>query len=351
MSNTTRIEGSTHEPNDKPKQKKMSGFFNKVAKALPGLAIGAGTMITVKAGTVALLATAPIWATLVATATTVAAASMALEHVKAVHAERKNAQGSWKSYFSFSAAKENICNKKTGCKALFNAAATLVGGAAVLAFDHFDVGDKIVDVLGIGETQSVVTDITPVGTVETTHGLDTVETTPEPEVTQEVVVPEPTPEPEAIEKVGVVEPISEPEVIEEIAIAEPSPLDDVSTLFDDVDTETILSQTLLASALNGDMQAVKDLAYFLFNGFQGLPQTPDLAAELYTIASEASNIQAQTDYAYIQYHGLVPEVITQDKEEALKTINELGRSWVGGASLLDSNAPLAKVTTAPRLKL
>ncbi len=59
-------------------------------------------------------------------------------------------------------------------------------------------------------------------------------------------------------------------------------------------------QAIFAAAEQGNPQALKDAAYYLFNGTQGLPQNQDLAIQLYEQAARAGNAQAIHDLAYIR---------------------------------------------------
>lgn len=51
-------------------------------------------------------------------------------------------------------------------------------------------------------------------------------------------------------------------------------------------------------------QATKDMAYFMFNGLEGVEKDAAGAVELFKQAAEMGNTQAQVDLAYIQYNGL-----------------------------------------------
>lgn len=99
-------------------------------------------------------------------------------------------------------------------------------------------------------------------------------------------------------------------------------------------------------------QGVKDLGYFLFNGFDGMPKDPCLAVQLLKEAAENGNIQAQVDLAYIEYHGNEAAGIAADPEAALEKMKELQtdkarwflEQWTGTAS--DTAAP-APASAAP----
>ncbi|MGZ9097967.1 MAG: hypothetical protein ACXW30_06710 [Micavibrio sp.] len=87
-------------------------------------------------------------------------------------------------------------------------------------------------------------------------------------------------------------------------------------------------------------QGVKDLGYFLFNGFDGMPKDPCLAVQLLKEAAEQGNIQAKVDLAYIEYHGNAAAGIEANKEAALEKMKELGSNkarwfveqWTGGGT-------------------
>ncbi len=297
------------EPVEPTETKSRRGIGKTILSALPGIAIGVGTVLTVKAA----LVTAPIWASVAAAAAALGVVTTKIEHVKNVHATRKaqaaagvEVNSRIKDYFNVKSYAKTATSKKTLLKASFNAAAVVVGGVIGNFVDFGIFADK--------------PDFEPV-------------VAPEP----------PLPEPAPIEET-VIETIVNQENIE-AAITPISVLDRVGEVLDSVTTETSTVSEAFAAAVTGDMQAQKDLAYFMFNGFEGVPMDKSLAAELFAGAADAGNVQAQTDVAYIQYHGLVQDVIPQDQAAALQTINELGRSWVGGEALLEKAAVTAKAVT------
>lgn len=99
-------------------------------------------------------------------------------------------------------------------------------------------------------------------------------------------------------------------------------------------------------------QGVKDLGYFLFNGFDGLPKDPCLAVQLLKEAAENGNIQAKVDLAYLEYHGNAAAGITADPDAALAKMKELGTAkarwfveqWTGTAP---ESASLETLSSAP----
>jgi hypothetical protein len=82
-----------------------------------------------------------------------------------------------------------------------------------------------------------------------------------------------------------------------------------------------MAQDTLERAMDGNAQAIKDMAYFLFNGFEGLEENTDLALELFNQAADMGNVQAQVDLAYIEYHGLAG--VEANPEQALETMQDL----------------------------
>ena len=106
-------------------------------------------------------------------------------------------------------------------------------------------------------------------------------------------------------------------------------------------------------------QGVKDLGYFLFNGFDGMPKDPCLAVQLLKEAAENGNIQAKVDLAYIEYHGNAAAGIAADQDAALAKMKELGTAkarwfveqWTGTSAdsvpASASPAPVSTPVTAP----
>lgn len=72
---------------------------------------------------------------------------------------------------------------------------------------------------------------------------------------------------------------------------------------------------LYNAAINGNAQAVKDLAFFLYNGIN-VEQDKALAYDLYTMAADMGNLQAKVDLTYIGYHGL-EDIVTPDQDAAI----------------------------------
>ena len=68
-------------------------------------------------------------------------------------------------------------------------------------------------------------------------------------------------------------------------------------------------------------QGVKDLGYYAFNGFDGVPKDANIALDLFQEAADAGNTQAKVDLLYAQYHGLGG--VAQDKLAALEAVRTL----------------------------
>jgi hypothetical protein len=83
----------------------------------------------------------------------------------------------------------------------------------------------------------------------------------------------------------------------------------------------------LSRAGNGSAQGVKDLGYFLFNGFDGVAENKELAVEFFKCAAEQGNVQAQVDLAYAQYHGLGTAAQPEQALNAMKEIGSKKAEW------------------------
>lgn len=136
-------------------------------------------------------------------------------------------------------------------------------------------------------------------------------TAPEP-VTDTVPVTEVAPEPEAA-------PLPDPEALTE-AIETNAASTLLASLGENTDMSALAAATL-ANALEGDAQSIKDMAYFLFNGFEGMDVDQTSAMTLFNEAAGMGNVQAQVDLAYIEYHGLAD--VTANPAEAMADMQEL----------------------------
>ena len=101
---------------------------------------------------------------------------------------------------------------------------------------------------------------------------------------------------------------------------------DAASNFKDWTGDSNLSEKAIASltrAETGSPQGVKDLGYFLFNGFGGVPENKGLAVEMFKCAATDGNVQAKVDFAYSMFHGLGQE---QNKDLAFDIMKEVKSS-------------------------
>jgi hypothetical protein len=200
--------------------------------------------------------------------------------------------------------------KKYTVKLTMNSVSAFVGlGGAELAVNYFGAGQEAITTIGEAIknapcVEDVPCDVDPV-----------VEVTPEPEP----------------------EPIIEPELV--------IPDDAYEKLAMLAKNENLTAQArdMIDAALNGQTWAIRDVGLGLINGQYGFDALGDLAghvsadswgAELLQDAAEAGDAKARVDMAYFQYTGM-NDFIPVDQDAALKTVEELDRSWLHGDSILD----------------
>ena len=170
-----------------------------------------------------------------------------------------------------------------------------------------------------------------------------VEVKPEPAVT---VAPEPAPE---------------QVIVAPVAVPCPTPMESFGAL---INGHTVSERVTDAIARAGSdnariaAQGAKDLAFFAFNGFDGVPKDATVAAGLFQQAAEAGNVQAKIDLLYMQFHGLGG--VTANPSAALSAMNDIGtpraemfvQQW-GGADKItervafDAKAILSGVKLCP----
>tara|TARA_R110002124_G_scaffold149220_1_gene315042 strand:+ start:186256 stop:187503 length:1248 start_codon:yes stop_codon:yes gene_type:complete len=206
--------------------------------------------------------------------------------------------------------------KKYTVKLGLNSVSALVGfGGAEMALNYFGVGQEAITTIGDTINNAPCVDDVPC------DSAPIVETAPEP-------TPEPTPEPE---------PIPEPELV--------IPEDAYEKLAMLAENENLSAQArnMIDAALNGQTWAIRDVGLGLINGQYGFDELGELAghvsgeswgAELLQDAAETGDAKARVDIAYFQYTGM-NEFIAIDQEAALKTVEELDRSWLHGESILE----------------
>lgn len=167
---------------------------------------------------------------------------------------------------------------------------------------------------------------------------------------QVVIAPEPVPEP-----------VVEEAVVVPVAPPCPTPMQSFATLIDGHNVSDRVTDAIArAESDNARVaaQGAKDLAFFAFNGFDGVPKDPSVAAGLFQQAAEAGNVQAKVDLLYMQYHGLGG--VTANPSAALSAMNDIGtpraemfvQQW-GGADKItervafDAKAILSGVKLCP----
>lgn len=141
----------------------------------------------------------------------------------------------------------------------------------------------------------------------------------------------------------------------------PTPMESFATLIDGQNvSERVMDAMARAGSENAAVaaQGTKDLAFFAFNGFDGVPQSDTVAAGLFQQAAEAGNIQAKIDLLYMQYHGLGG--VTANPAAALSAMNDIAtqraemfvQQWGGAEKItervaFDAKAILSGVKLCP----
>lgn len=141
----------------------------------------------------------------------------------------------------------------------------------------------------------------------------------------------------------------------------PTPMESFGNLIDGHNvSERVTDAMSRAASENAAVaaQGTKDLAFFAFNGFDGVPQSDTVAAGLFQQAADTGNVQAKIDLLYMQYHGLAG--ITAQPDAALSAMSDIAtpraemfvQQW-GGADKItervafDAKAILSGVKLCP----
>jgi hypothetical protein len=298
--------------------KKKYGWGKKALSITFNIAAGAAAAAAAKAIVAVPMAlmSAPAVATLLVSSIAVGAAMTVMCHAGQTYsAKKKGAEG------------PKFWTKQNRNTFLKSSGFALIGGALFMGF-----GDALMDKF-FGPS----TDATPAP----------VEVKPEPVVTAPI---EPVPEP-----------VIEEAVVAPIVAPCPTPMESFSTL---IDGHTVSDRVTDAIARAGSdnarvaAQGAKDLAFFAFNGFDGVPKDPSVAAGLFQQAAEAGNVQAKVDLLYMQYHGLGG--VTANPSAAISAMSDIGtpraemfvQQW-GGADKItervafDAKAILSGVKLCP----
>lgn len=265
-------ESTTANDNKKPR-KWCSIAFNMAA----GFGVTAAAKVAVT--TVATWASVPALGTLLASSLAVGLASTAWQR----HSMKKSGQ-----------KVDDYWNKQNMKRLAKNSGWALVGGALFLGLDAN--WDRL-----FGTTP----DTTPVATPTVTEPTVTEPPVapPVPENTQ--VTPTPTEPP-----VAVVHCPSAMERFQEL-IAGQAVSDRVTDAMNRAGSDDV---RLMA-------QGTKDLAYFAFNNFDGVPEAQAVALDLFRDAASNGNTQAKVDLLYIQYHGLAG--VEANREAAMAAMQDI----------------------------
>lgn len=141
-----------------------------------------------------------------------------------------------------------------------------------------------------------------------------------------VIMATPDPAPSVPELTTVTpEPAAETVIAAPIAVPCPTPMESFAALIDGQNVSDRVTDAIARAGSDNARiaaQGAKDLAFFAFNGFDGVPKDPTVAAGLFQQAAEAGNLQAKIDLLYMQYHGLGG--VTANPSAALSAMNDIG---------------------------
>lgn len=278
-------------PVEPPKVSKKA----KVLSAIFNMAAGATATMSAKALVTTAMMGCPPLAILLASSLAVGAVMTVACH-EGQRRKLKKENGGAPDCFSKQNMKELFCNKARGKTFLKSSLFALAGGALFLGFSEGIIQDGISKIFDWGTPAPV--DVTP--SAHAPVAAMPVEVTP----TVETIVPV-----EAI-------PVTPAPCV--------SPLEHLTdTLKDHVVSDRVQNALERAHSVNPHVaaQATKDLAYFAFNGLDGVPKDAGVALELFQKAAEAGNVQAKIDLLYMQFHGL--SGITANPQAAVEAMQEI----------------------------
>ncbi|HCS24077.1 MAG TPA: hypothetical protein DIW20_10055 [Rhodospirillaceae bacterium] len=309
----TAIGGTAQE--DTPKKK--YGWGKKALSITFNIAAGAAAAAAAKAVVAVPMAmmSAPAVATLLVSSFAVGAAMTVMCHAGQTYSAKKKGVEGPKFWTK---QNRNVFLKSSGF--------ALIGGALFMGFG--EVMDKF-----FAPTPDAAPAAAPV------------EIKPEPAI---IATPEPAP---VVEQV-----IAAP-----VPVPCPTPMESFSALIDGHSVSERVSDAIARAGSDNARvaaQGAKDLAFFAFNGFDGVPKDHTVAAGLFQQAAEAGNVQAKIDLLYMQFHGLGG--VTANPSAALSAMNDIGtpraemfvQQW-GGADKItervafDAKAILSGVKLCP----
>ncbi|MCC7038234.1 MAG: sel1 repeat family protein [Alphaproteobacteria bacterium] len=313
---------------------RLRGFLKGAFNVVSGMAMGAAVSAVAKTAAVVgmTIAGAPAWATILGSGVAVGIGSTLL-HDALERRKLKKTGAELPAYFSLTHGKELLSKKNLKVFGLSTTFA-IAGSALFLGLQS----GTIQGWLGFGPDAPAVPPVV-VPPVETAVVPPVVETVVAPPVDTVVVPPVDT---------AVVPPVDTaviPPV--ETIVAAPiclSPTEQFAALIDGHDVSARVTDAIARSASTNAhvaAQGAKDLAFFAFNGMDGVPKDASVAVELFKQAAEGGNMQAKVDLLYMQYHGLGG--VPADKTAALGAMQDMKgaraamfvREWGGAGRVIE----------------
>ncbi|MDF3024296.1 MAG: hypothetical protein K0R10_1657 [Alphaproteobacteria bacterium] len=287
---------------------RMRGFLKGAFNVVSGMAMGAAVSAVAKTAAVVgmTIAGAPAWATILGSGVAVGIGSTLL-HDALERRKLKKGGAELPAYFSLTHGKELLSKKNLKVFGLSTTFA-IAGSALFLGLQS-------------GTIQGWLGFVVP----------PVVETVVAPPVDTVVAPPVET---------AVIPPV-------ETIVAAPiclSPTEQFAALIDGHDVSARVTDAISRSASTNAhiaAQGAKDLAFFAFNGMDGVPKDASVAVELFKQAAEGGNMQAKVDLLYMQYHGLGG--VTADKASALGAMQDMKgaraamfvREWGGAGRVIE----------------
>lgn len=309
---------------------RMRGFLKGAFNVVSGMAMGAAVSAVAKTAAVVgmTIAGAPAWATILGSGVAVGIGSTLL-HDALERRKLKKGGAELPAYFSLTHGKELLSKKNLKVFGLSTTFA-IAGSALFLGLQS----GTIQGWLGFGPDPAPV--VPPVETAV----LPPVDTAVVPPVVETVVAPPVDAAPVLPVETAVLPPV-EPVVAVPVCL---SPTEQFAALIDGHDVSARVTDAIARSASTNAhvaAQGAKDLAFFAFNGMDGVPKDASVAVELFRQAAEGGNMQAKVDLLYMQYHGLGG--VTADKASALGAMQDMKgaraamfvREWGGAGRVIE----------------
>lgn len=297
-----------------PKPSRAKGFLKGAFNFVASAAVSAASSYAIKAtiGASLLASGVPVWTTLLATSLVIGAAATLIADAKHRHGQKKEGKELSK-YFSRAHGKE-LLSKRNLTTFGISTAGAILGGAIALGFQEGVIQNAWHNFWGGNPAPLPVETavIPPVVAPVETAVLPPVETAVLPPVETAVVPP--------------VETVIAPPVEAVVPAVVPcvTPVEQFTQLIDGHQVSAQVADAMTrAASTNAHVaaQGTKDLAYYAFNGFDGVPKDAHVANELFRQAAEAGNNQARVDLVYEQFYG--KGGVTADPKAALATMKSL----------------------------